>query len=468
MVILADPATMPSRYTKPMNRSESPNRVNNHLQALLEDRERVLDSLMSNLEGMVYCCLCDEFRTMVFVSQGCPGLTGYKPDDILDNHAISFENIIHEEDRVRVREYINVAVGSRERFELEYRILHADGKVRWVLERGIPLFNEHGEVEALEGLIQNITRYKQSEEAAIRAEERYRSIFENAIEGIYQTSPSGQYLNFNPALARIYGYESPEDLAHGILDIQKQLYVDPEKRQEFIRLMHENEVVQNFEAQIYRKNGDIIWITENAREVHDEAGNILFYEGTVEDITERVQMEEQVRQLAYYDVLTQLPNRRLLNDRLNQAMAASKRNKCYGAVIFLDLDRFKTLNDTLGHLYGDLLLVEVANRLKLSVREIDTVARLGGDEFVVLIENISADEEETTQNIAHVAGKIRAVLAEPYLLKECEHHSTPSIGIYVFCEHDESVDEIIKRADMAMYRAKEAGRNQIRFYDEQV
>jgi len=411
---------------------------------------------------------------MLFVSDGCLNLTGYKPEDVMINHAISFGEIILEEDRSGVHKQLEAAILARERIELEYRILRADGKVYWVLEKGEALRDERGNVEALEGFIQDITRYKQNEAAAMRAEERYRSIFENAIEGIYQTNLSGQYLNFNPALARIYGYESPEDLARSISDIQNQLYVDPGKRREFIDLMREFGSVQNFEARIYRKNGDIIWITENAREVHDKSGNILFYEGTVEDITGRKQMEDQVHQLAYYDALTQLPNRRLLNDRMNQAMSAGRRNKYYGAMIFLDLDNFKPLNDTHGHAVGDLLLVEVATRLKNCVREMDTVSRFGGDEFVVMLGKLETDKAASISQAATVAEKIRTALALPYRLAinqsghagtVIEHQCTSSIGVVLFSGLDSSQEEIHKRADMAMYQAKQAGGNSVWFSD---
>ncbi len=195
----------------------------------------------------------------------------------------------------------------------------------------------------------------------------------------------------------------------------------------------------------------------------------------IRDISERKQMEEQVRQLAFYDPLTGLSNRRLLNDRLAQTMAASKRSGCYGAVIFLDLDNFKPLNDMHGHGVGDLLLIEVAHRLTGCVRGADTVARFGGDEFVVMLGELDKDKAESTVQADIVAEKIRTALAEPYLLKfrredntetAIEHHCAASIGVVLFINHKASVENILKWADMAMYRAKEGGRNSIRFHEE--
>ena len=191
------------------------------------------------------------------------------------------------------------------------------------------------------------------------------------------------------------------------------------------------------------------------------------------DVTERKEMEEQVRQLAFYDALTNLPNRRLLSDRLSQAMAASKRSACYGALMFLDLDNFKPLNDTHGHVVGDLLLMEVAQRLKGCIREMDTVARFGGDEFVVMLSELTTDQAQATLQAEIVAEKIRLALSEAYLLQirregmpesVVEHCCTVSIGVALFVNHKASEDDILKWADAAMYQAKDAGRNSIRFH----
>jgi diguanylate cyclase (GGDEF)-like protein/PAS domain S-box-containing protein len=185
----------------------------------------------------------------------------------------------------------------------------------------------------------------------------------------------------------------------------------------------------------------------------------------VQDITLRKQSEEEIHRLAFYDSLTQLPNRRLLHERLMQSMSISARSGKYGALMFIDLDNFKTLNDTQGHDVGDLLLKEVASRLKQNVREGDTVARLGGDEFVVALESLNSIAHEAASQSETISEKIRAELSQPYLLNGIEHNSSPSIGVSLFRGHQSSLEEILKQADLAMYQAKSSGRNKVCFFD---
>lgn len=229
------------------------------------------------------------------------------------------------------------------------------------------------------------------------------------------------------------------------------------------------------EHRMLRPDGRVIWVRDRAdvfeRDAHGQPLRII---GSTAEITERKQMEEQIHQLAFYDALTHLPNRRLLQDRLVQAMASGKRSGQHAALMLLDLDNFKPLNDAHGHGAGDLLLVEVARRLKACVRETDTVARLGGDEFVVVLAELKTDAALATDMARSVAEKIRATLAATYELQlsseaadenTIRHHCTASIGVALFLGQELSTDALIHRADTAMYLAKEAGRNQIRVHE---
>ena len=216
------------------------------------------------------------------------------------------------------------------------------------------------------------------------------------------------------------------------------------------------------------------WVETFKMPIIDENGNVLGTTGFSRDISKRKQAEEQIRALAFYDALTGLPNRRLMNDRLAQIIAASKRSGLYGALMFLDLDNFKPLNDTHGHEVGDLLLVEAARRIASCVREADTVARFGGDEFVVILSELGEDKAESAAQASTVAKKICAILAEPYVLilrqegkaeTAIEHRCTSSIGVVLFINHESSAEDILKWADIAMYQAKEDGRNRVHFYN---
>lgn len=211
------------------------------------------------------------------------------------------------------------------------------------------------------------------------------------------------------------------------------------------------------------KDGHLYWVDTTIVPNMGSNGKPFQYVSIRTDITERKLAEEKIHQLAFYDALTGLPNRRMLMDRLHQALAASARSGHHGAVMFLDMDKFKTLNDTKGHDIGDMLLIEVAKRLLGCVRETDTVARLGGDEFVVVLEGLSNSDIESATTARLVAEKIRKALNQSYQLQEYEHHTTVSIGVSVFYGKQQSIDELLECADKAMYQAKTAGRNTVTF-----
>lgn len=286
-------------------------------------------------------------------------------------------------------------------------------------------------------------------EAAL--EERYRRVFERNIAGLYIADAEGRIIDCNEACARILGFPNRDAL----LDKREQM-------RGVVRQFWENQPagdpVGNSEQRFQRHDGAWAWALANARQV---AGGHI--EGAVLDITDRKLADEQIKFLAYYDSLTGLPNRALLQDRLSQAIAASRRNHEKVAVLFLDLDRFKNINDSLGHSRGDQLLQKVARRLELCAREEDTVSRLGGDEFVIVLNSItcSADAARAAERICHEIAAGIEVLGQSL-------NVTCSIGISLFPEHGNTAEALIKNADAAMYRAKEDGRNTHRFFTEEL
>ena len=337
----------------------------------------------------------------------------------------------------------------------------ADGVEIYLERRFIPEFDSEGRVASVLSISRDITDRKKNEDMLRVAATAFET-----HEGILIADENARIIRVNRAFQNITGYSQEEVLGHNPKFLSAGLHD---------KLFYENmwRSITNkgsWTGEIWdkRKNGTILskWMTITA--VKNEQGNVSQYVGIFSDISDRKKAEEEIRNLAFYDTLTKLSNRRHLLERFYTALAYSSRSNLHGAVIFLDLDRFKLINDSFGHSHGDLLLIEVAERIRTSVRNVDTVARLGGDEFVVLLEDLAESIDDASQKASHIAEKIRATLAMPYQLNELVHHSSPSIGICLFKGTEHSVDALLKYADVAMYQAKDAGRNTVRFYDPQM
>ncbi|MBI4693464.1 MAG: EAL domain-containing protein [Gammaproteobacteria bacterium] len=285
------------------------------------------------------------------------------------------------------------------------------------------------------------------------------------VEGIFVTDPHGVVLRVNRAFTHILGYTAEEVLGHTPRLWNSQRYDE----RFFEHLKHEI-LGGGWHGEIWarHKSGAEVPLWETVSTVRNEAGAITHYVSTMLDMTERKTIEARIERLAYYDELTGLPNRRLLTNRMDQALALATRNDYRGALLFVDLDHFKNINDALGHAVGDALLAEVGRRLQLHLRRADTVARLGGDEFVILLANLGPAAEPAAAQARMVAEKCLETLNEPYELAGHLYYVSPSIGITLFPEASETSDDLLKRADTAMYRAKAEGRNQISFYEPRM
>ncbi len=337
---------------------------------------------------------------------------------------------------------------------------------------------QHDEVGRLIGGFNHlIEAVLQREDELMDSEQRFRTLMEQipgvAVQGY---AMDGTVTFWNAAAEQLYGYTAAEALGGNLMD----LIIPDEMRQDVLTAMQQ--MVQTREP---IPAGELLLQTKSGTRVPVFSSHALLKPPGQPpelfcldiDLSETKRAQEQVRQLAFFDPLTGLPNRRLLGDRLTQTMAASKRSGVFAALMFLDLDNFKPLNDTHGHGVGDLLLIEVAQRLSGCVREMDTVARFGGDEFVVMLGELGNNRTESTEQACAVAEKVRSCVAAPYRLSvssanqpdsTVEHHCTASIGIVVFINHESTQADILKWADAAMYQAKDAGRNTIRIHGEQT
>lgn len=302
----------------------------------------------------------------------------------------------------------------------------------------------------------DVSLHKQAEELLVKTAKKYQAVIETAVDGFLVIDMNGKLVEVNNAYLNYSGYYRSELLTMSLTDIVVE--TEEEMARHFTTVINSGREL--FETWHRAKNGTI-WPVEIAAAYWPEEGFFAF----VRDITNRVNLINQIRYLAFYDPLTELPNRRLLIDRLQQAITTSARHLFYCALLFIDLDRFKHLNDTFGHDQGDLLLKHVAERLTTHTRESDTVARLGGDEFVVLLENLSPAIEEAAAQVLVVGNKIIDILNQPYSLDYCQHTSTPSIGVSLFTGSGYSVEMVLKEADIAMYEAKAAGGNSVAFFN---
>jgi diguanylate cyclase (GGDEF)-like protein/PAS domain S-box-containing protein len=384
-------------------------------------------------------------------NQAYANFSGYSVEELTGMHISQLEAKEKSPDEVNAHLENLIAQGF-DVFETRHR--HKDGH-EIDIEVSATLMRDARQIVAF---CRDISERKRSEDALRVA----ATVFETH-DAILVTDAQVNIIRVNRAFSEITGYAAEE-----VIGQNPRIMSSGRQDKSFYAAMWQQILeTGSWAGEIWdrRKNGEIYpkWITITA--VNNEHGETTQYVGIFSDITVRKQEEETIRSMAFYDALTQLPNRRLFLERLQTALAASERYQDFGAILFIDLDRFKQLNDTLGHDYGDLLLVELAARIKSCVREIDTVARLGGDEFVVLLESTSSEREDAAHNAELVAEKIREVLSFPYQLKEHEYCGSPSIGISLYHASDVSMDALLKQADAAMYQAKDAGGNAVRFYD---
>ncbi|HTM15505.1 MAG TPA: EAL domain-containing protein [Terracidiphilus sp.] len=393
-------------------------------------------------------------------------IIGYPREEV---RGLMFQEITPDDDGVQaISSFQKLWTGATDALSLEIRLIRKDGSLTRTRFTVSLLRDREGwpshllaHVEAMGKVAEpQATEAQQAVPQPIK-ENRYRSAFETSPDGVLiARSEDGKIVDANPAFLQIMHFNLEEVIGRTSVDLN--MWADDGDSRKVAEALQEEEVCRDLEVRLRRKKGEVFWaqLSASFAEVEGEACVISY----IRDVSEAKADEEKIRSLAFYDTLTGLPNRRLLWERLRQALISSVRSGSKHALLFVDLDGFKSLNDTLGHHIGDLLLQETARRIQNCVREVDTVARLGGDEFVIILEDLSQIPEIAAAQARTVGGKILGAIDQPFLLDGRECHTTSSMGITVFGNQNESTNEVLQQADIAMYQAKAAGRNAMFFF----
>lgn len=421
-------------------------------------------AILSNVQvGVIFV----RESTIELANRHAERIFGYATGEM---HGLPSRSLYLSEDQcTSVNQQADAAFAAAGVYEQELRLKHSSGSWFWARMRGCALDPGTAQAGSI-WMVDDITeRHRAADQLRLAA-----TVFENTADGVLITDRHQAIVAVNSSFQRITGYSAAE-----VMGRTPALLKSGRQGPEFYSAMWRNIDQQHqWHGEIWnrRKNGEVYPEHLAITAVFDAAGELDHYVGVFSDITSSKAAEDEITHLAFYDPLTQLPNRRLMLDQLAQALTSSAHLRHHGALMLIDIDNFKTLNDTLGHDVGDQLLVNVAARLQACMREGDTVARLGGDEFVVILEHLDAAGMAALQ-AESVAQKILAQLSQPYLLDltlsgdplgKRSHHCTSSLGIALFHDHPVTVDELMKRADTAMYQAKAAGRNTLRFFDPEM
>lgn len=432
--------------------------LNNETQSALISQEGISDNYRILVEGIndQAIIMLDHLGHVLSWNAGLQRLNGYTPNEIIGKH---FSHFYSPEDISAGKPQDNLEHAKKN---------GAFTEQNWRVRKDGSRYLAHISITALLDASDKLLGYakvfkdvnQRIGNLAVQLEGRHKA---HVADAILITDQQANIIRANQAFRDLTGH-SAEDLQGQ----NARILSSGRNDKAFYKLMWDTLLTNGAwtgEMLDKRKNGEVFKTLVSISAIKNDYGDIIEYIAIYKDLSERSVEMEHSQRLAYFDPLTNLPNRRLLLDRLQMSIAAAARSRVHSALLFLDIDHFKSLNDTLGHDYGDQLLIQVATRIRSCVREVDTVARLGGDEFVVLFEQIDAKEEKAWKKLGLVAEKIRTSLAAPYLLKNKEFQSSPSIGVTLFCGEGCTIETILKQADLAMYHAKQSGRNTVRFFD---
>ena len=392
---------------------------------------------------------------VMFASANVEKILGYRVE-LFRNNTLRYSSLIHPDDLPRVVEEVTDAL-ARKRTEFRhepYRLKHADGRYIWLDDYTKIRYDKAGEARYFIGYISDVTERIVSQ----RRLRLYGLMFENASESIVITDEQNRIIAVNPAFEKMTGYRAEDVIG---LD-PKVLKSGEHDRAFYERMWHSLKTKGEWQGEIHNRQRDgalyIAWLS--IRTIHDAKGRVVNYLALQTDITEISDIHQQLEQMAHYDSLTGLPNRLFFKDRIEHAIATHRRQRKRFALLYLDLDNFKNINDTLGHTIGDILLQQVASRLQSILRNSDTVSRQGGDEFLILIEYLDSDD-----TLERVLKKIITAMERPFAIDKHTIHTSFSIGVARYPKDGQRFEELLQRADLAMYRAKNDGRNRHCLFD---
>jgi len=429
------------------------------------EASRLLYRNLYDLAPIGYCTLDDQ-GIILQANRSAATLLGMAPKELVKQPIRRF---VAKEDQDTFHRYSQQFVLAEGPQKCDLRMVNSSGKAFWVCLNAIREASL-GDQPVYCTTFSDISESKVLEDSLREQKAFFHLIAENLSDFIAVLDPEGRRLYNSPSYQQFFG--SVNDV-YGTNSFSEVHPDDRERVKQVFRETVQSGQGRQIDYRFVLADGSIRDMESRGSVILNKEGQVARVVVVSHDVTERKRLQEQVHQMAFHDPLTRLPNRRLFNDRLGQGMAASTRSACYSALMFIDLDHFKPLNDAYGHDVGDLLLIEVADRLKHCVREMDTVARIGGDEFVVMLVSLDIDETESASQAEIIAEKLRAALSEPYILNiahvgdadmPVECRCTASIGVALFNHQEATPGEIMRRADMAMYQAKHAGGNQVRLY----
>jgi diguanylate cyclase (GGDEF)-like protein/PAS domain S-box-containing protein len=397
----------------------------------------------------------------LFASTRASQLQGLEPAPFEGDFLAFFRQVPMEDRQSLRRSYLQLVEQGKNHYQVTYRVQQGKGDLRFLESTAKLQLDDAGQPLRMVGTLVDISERVEREQRLKGSEEKFAKAFHSSPDAITITErDTGRYIEVNEGFTRITGYQAWEVVGRSVHELNIWAY--PEERTQMIEHLLQHGQVLRMEMHGRHREGEVRLVDVSVQPIELNGVPCLLL--TARDISELKQAQAQVQHLAYHDALTNLPNRALLMDRLTQQISLLKRHELRGALLFLDLDHFKHINDSLGHPVGDSVLRLVTARLEASVRLEDTVARLGGDEFVVLLSGLEGKRSEVTRHVRQVADKLRQLLAEPMLLDGHRLQVTPSIGVALIPDHGNTPADLLKRADIALYRAKDSGRNAIQLF----